>query len=109
MGTFTLVLVIFGCMYKKSTRPGLIIALLVGGYLITTSSTMFANPQVTIARVFTWAIAGIRPIDALVFVGMQVFGGLVAAGVARYLFPAKSMVDVVKQTSGVELQFPVAT
>jgi glycerol uptake facilitator-like aquaporin len=53
VGTFTLVLVIFGCMYKKSTRGGLIIGLLVGGFIITTSSTMFANPQVTIARIFT--------------------------------------------------------
>ena len=89
VGTFTLVLVIFGCMYKKSTRPGLIIGFLVGGFLITTSSTMFANPQVTIARIFTWAIAGVRPLDAFVFLVMQVIGGLAAAGVANYLFPAQ--------------------
>ena len=87
MGTFTLVLVIFGCMYKQSTRPGLIIGLLVGGFIITTSSTMFANPQVTIARMFTWAIAGIRPNDALVFVFVQIVAALVAAGVAAFLFP----------------------
>ena len=89
VGTFTLVLVIFGCMYKKSTRPGLIIGFLVGGFLITTSSTMFANPQVTIARIFTWAIAGVRPVDAFVFLVMQVIGGLAAAGAATYLFPAR--------------------
>jgi glycerol uptake facilitator-like aquaporin len=89
VGTFTLVLVIFGCMYKKSTRPGLIIGLLVGGFLITTSSTMFANPQVTIARIFTWAIAGIRPIDALVFVIVEIIAALAAVGVAAFLFPIK--------------------
>jgi glycerol uptake facilitator-like aquaporin len=87
MGTFTLVLVIFGCMYKQSTRPGLIIGLLVGGFIITTSSTMFANPQVTIARIFTWAIAGIRPVDALVFVIVEIIAALAAVGVAAYLFP----------------------
>jgi glycerol uptake facilitator-like aquaporin len=87
VGTFTLVLVIFGCMYKKSTRPGLIIGLLVGGFIITTSSTMFANPQVTIARIFTWAIAGIRPVDALVFVVVEIIAALAAVGVAAFLFP----------------------
>jgi len=87
VGTFTLVLVIFGCMYKKSTRAGLIIGLLVGGFLITTSSTMFANPQVTIARIFTWAIAGIRPLDALVFVIVEIIAALAAVGVAAFLFP----------------------
>jgi hypothetical protein len=50
---------------------------------------MFANPQVTIARIFTWAIAGVRPVDAFVFLVMQVIGGLAAAGVAQYLFPAQ--------------------
>jgi glycerol uptake facilitator-like aquaporin len=87
MGTFTLVLVIFGCIYKKTTRPGLIIGFLVGGFLITTSSTMFANPQVTIARIFTWAAAGVRPIDAAVFVVVQIAAAIAATGVASFLFP----------------------
>jgi glycerol uptake facilitator-like aquaporin len=47
---------------------------------------MFANPQVTFARIFTWAIAGIRPVDAIVFIIVQVIAGLVAAGVANVLF-----------------------
>jgi glycerol uptake facilitator-like aquaporin len=90
MGTFTLVLVIFGCGYKKSTRPGLIIGLLVGGFLLTTSSTMFANPMVTVARIFTWAIAGIRPTDAFVFVAVQIVAAIAATGVAAYLFPERN-------------------
>lgn len=89
VSTFALVLVIYGCMYKKSTRSGLIIGFLVGGFTITTSSTMFANPQVTIARIFTWAIAGIRPTDAFVFVIVEIMGALVAVGVAAFLFPAE--------------------
>jgi len=89
IGTFMLVLVIFGCMFKKSIRPGLIIGFLVGGFLITTSSTMFANPQVTFARIFTWAIAGIRPIDALAFIIVEVVAALAATGVAAYLFPLR--------------------
>lgn len=88
VGTFLLVLTIYGCMYKKSVRPGLIIGFLVGGLLITTSSTMFANPQVTLARIFTFAIAGVRPIDGLVFMVVQIMGALVATYTANFLFPA---------------------
>lgn len=87
VGTFTLILVIFGTIHNRSTQSGLIIGLLVGGFLITTSSTMFANPQVTIARVFTWAMAGIRPFDALIFVVVQITAVFAAAPVVAYLFP----------------------
>lgn len=87
VGTFTLVLVIFGTMAHKSVQAGLIIGFLVGGFIITTSSTMFANPQVTLARVFTWAIAGIRPQDAIVFIVVQIAAAFAAAAVAAYLFP----------------------
>lgn len=86
VGTFVLILVIFGTLHHRSAQPGLIIGLLVGGFLITTSSTMFANPQVTIARVFTWAMAGIRPFDAVVFVGVQITAVFIATPVATYLF-----------------------
>lgn len=87
LGTLTLVLVIFGTMHNKSSQPGLIIGFLVGGFLITTSSTMFANPQVTVARIFTWAIAGIRPADMVMFVLVQIVAALTAARVSSYLFP----------------------
>lgn len=87
VGTFVLILVIFGTIHHRSAQPGLIIGLLVGGFLITTSSTMFANPQVTIARVFTWAMAGIRPFDAVIFVVVQITAVFVATPIAAYLFP----------------------
>lgn len=87
VGTLVLILVIFGTIHHRSAQPGLIIGLLVGGFLITTSSTMFANPQVTIARVFTWAIAGIRPFDAVIFVVVQITAVFVATPVAAFLFP----------------------
>ena len=86
VGTFMLVLVIFGTMHNKPAQPGLIIGLLVGGFLITTSSTMFANPQVTIARMFTWAIAGVRPADAAVFIVVQLAAAVAATKVAAILF-----------------------
>ena len=60
------------------------IGLLVGGMLLSTSSTMFANPQVTLARMLTSSLAGIRPLDGIVFIVMQVLGALFAVLVWRY-------------------------
>lgn len=89
VGTFMLVLVIFGTIHNKPAQPGLIIGLLVGGFLISTSSTMFANPMVTIARMFTWALAGIRLVDAAVFVVVQLVAAVAATKVAAYLFSSE--------------------
>ena len=88
MGTFTLILVIFGTIHNKSSQTALIIGLLVGGFLITTSSTMFANPQVSIARIFTWAAAGVRPTDALIFVAVQLIAAVFATKVSEFLWKA---------------------
>ena len=52
--------------------------MLVGGQLIATSSTMFANPQVTFARIFTYAAAGVTPLDGAVFILMQIIGAVLA-------------------------------
>jgi len=86
LGTFLLIMAIYGCMRNKSERTGLVIGLFVGGSIITTSSTMFANPQVTIARIFTYAIAGIRPIDAAFFIIAEILGALTAARLSLYLY-----------------------
>jgi glycerol uptake facilitator-like aquaporin len=93
IGTFMLVLVIYGCISTKSNRAGMIIGLFVGGFLITTSSTMFANPQVTFARIFTFAIAGVRPFDALIFILVEILGALSATVVAQMLYRTGSPGD----------------
>lgn len=43
-GTFILVLCIFALVHQNSDRISLVVGLLVGGMLLSTSSTMFANP-----------------------------------------------------------------
>lgn len=78
LGTFLLVLTILSLVHQRSTRVSLVVGLLVGGMLLSTSSTMFANPQVTIARVFTYSVAGVAPVDAVVFIVMQVLGAALA-------------------------------
>jgi len=50
---------------------------------------MFANPQVTFARIFTNSTAGIRPFDGFVFIVMQFIGALVAYLVYKYFFVKK--------------------
>jgi len=86
IGTFILVLAILMLIKKKSNHIPLMVGFLVGGQLMATSSTMFANPQVTIARMFTSSTSGIRPIDGLVFIAMQVIGALLAYAVYRLVF-----------------------
>ena len=79
--TFILVLAILLLVAHQSSRISLVVGLLVGGQLIATSSTMFANPQVTLARIFTYAAAGVQPIDGLVFILMEILATMLAVAV----------------------------
>lgn len=85
-GTFILILAIMLLVKIGSSKISMVIGFLVGGQLMATSSTMFANPQVTIARMLTDTTSGIRPIDAVVFIAMQLIGALLAYGAYRLLF-----------------------
>ena len=88
--TFILVGVIFGCVKGGSKHTGLAVAFVVGGMLITSVSTMFANPAVTFARVFTYAICGIAPLSGLFYIIAQLIGAAVAVVVfGKLLFPTK--------------------
>ena len=78
LGTFILVLCIMSLVHQQSNRTSLIVGFLVAGMLLATSSTMFANPQVTIARIFTYSAAGIRVLDAMVFIILQFIASVLA-------------------------------
>jgi glycerol uptake facilitator-like aquaporin len=52
-----------------------------------TSSTSFANPAVTVGRIFSDTFAGIAPASALFFIAAQLVGGLVGLGLVRFFFP----------------------
>lgn len=56
-----------------------------------TSSTSFANPAVTIARVFTDTFAGIAPVSALWFVAAQLVGATLGAVTAAWLVPSAAL------------------
>ncbi len=93
LGTFALLLTIFGCMARRTRLASLMIGLVVGGLTLGTSSTMFANPQVTFARIFTFSVAGVRPVDGMLFMFFQILGALAAAGVAAWLFKPGGWTD----------------
>jgi arsenate reductase len=88
VATVGLLLVIFGA--ARSGRRDMI-AVAVGGYITAaywfTSSTSFANPAVTVARMFSDTFAGIAPASVLPFIAMQVAGGVLAAVLIRLLYP----------------------
>jgi glycerol uptake facilitator-like aquaporin len=84
VGTFILVLCIMSLVHQKNSRTSLVVGLLVGGMLLATSSTMFANPQVSIARMFTHSAAGLRPIDAIIFIIMEIIGAFLAVLTWKY-------------------------
>lgn len=52
-----------------------------------TSSTSFANPAVTVGRMFSDSFAGISPASVLPFVGAQLAGLAVGVAVTRVLYP----------------------
>jgi len=84
--TFMLILAILILGQTKTDKSSFIIPLLVGANILSTSSTMFANPQVTFARIFTNSPAGIRPIDGFIFIAMQLLGALLAYLVFALVF-----------------------
>lgn len=87
IATAGLVLVIFGAVRSGRTST---IAFAVAGYIVAaywfTSSTSFANPAVTIARMFSDSFAGIAPASVLAFIVAQLIGGTVGALLVRVLF-----------------------
>lgn len=90
VGTFILIGVIFGCLRGGSKHVGLSIGFIVGGMIVATSSTMFANPAVTVARMFTYAISGITIGSGLIFIVAEVLGAILATGVFVYLLYPKT-------------------
>ena len=94
--TFMLILTILILTKVKTDKASFIIPLLVGANILSTSSTMFANPQVTLARMFTHSLAGIRPIDGIIFIFMQVLGTLLAYFVYKLMFKQQKLTSTCK-------------
>jgi glycerol uptake facilitator-like aquaporin len=88
VATLGLLLVIFGAVRAGRTPQ---VGYVVGAYITAaywfTSSTSFANPAVTLARMLSDTFAGIAPASAGVFILMQLIGGAAALAMIRTLYP----------------------
>lgn len=89
VATFGLVIVIrFLRVYSIPVTAGAVGLYIMGAYWFT-SSTSFANPAVTLARMATDTFAGIRPGDAAPFIMAQIFGCLSAVAFSRWFEEGK--------------------
>ena len=63
------------------------VAAYIGGAYYFTSSTSFANPAVTVGRMFSDTFAGIEPSSAPMFIVMQIAGLVAAVVLIRFVYP----------------------
>jgi glycerol uptake facilitator-like aquaporin len=88
VATAGLLLVIFSLARtgRAATAPAAVGAYIGAAYWFT-SSTSFANPAITIGRMFSDSFAGIAPASAPAYVVAQLVGGALAIGSIRALYP----------------------
>jgi glycerol uptake facilitator-like aquaporin len=85
VATCGLVLVIFSKV-SSSRLMYLLVPAWIGSAYFFTSSTSFANPAVTLARVWSNSFAGIAPASLLPFIGAELFGGALGLAFIFLLF-----------------------
>lgn len=88
VATAGLVLLIFALARSgKGTVTAPAVGAYIGAAYWFTSSTSFANPAVTIARMFTDTFAGIAPSSVFPFILMQLVGGALGLALLFVLYP----------------------
>jgi glycerol uptake facilitator-like aquaporin len=88
VATLGLLLVIFALARsgRSKSAPAAVGAYIGAAYFFT-SSTSFANPAITVGRMFSNTFAGIAPSSAPAFIGAQIVGAGLAVVVIRILYP----------------------
>jgi arsenate reductase len=88
VATLGLLLVIFSlARTRRSSMVPAAVGAYIGAAYFFTSSTSFANPAITIGRIFSDTFAGIAPASVPAFIVAQLVGGAVAIGLIRALYP----------------------
>ena len=97
IATLGLLLVIFAL---TRTQRGASAAAAVGAYIgaayFFTSSASFANPAITVGRMFSDSFAGIAPASAPGYIAAQAIGGIAAIAAIRALYPALTPADAAR-------------
>ena len=89
VATAGLILVIFALVRTgRSHLAAPAVGAYIGAAYFFTSSSSFANPAITVGRMFTDTFAGIAPASALPFIAAQLVGAGLGFAVVRVLFPA---------------------
>jgi glycerol uptake facilitator-like aquaporin len=94
IATLGLLLVILALARSGRSRsaPAAVGAYIGAAYFFT-SSASFANPAITIGRMFSDTFAGIAPSSVPGFIAAQILGGILAAAVIKALYPAITAAD----------------
>jgi arsenate reductase len=94
VATVGLILVIFSLARTRraSVAPAAVGAYIGAAYFFT-SSTSFANPAISVGRMFSNTFAGIAPASVPGYVIAQLAGGIVAVIVLRTLYPTITPAD----------------
>ncbi|GEM_PF-29767 len=94
VATLGLLLVVFSL---ARTGRGRLAPVAVGSYIgaayFFTSSTSFANPAITVGRMFSRSFAGIAPSSVPTFIAAQIVGGVLAFGVIKILYPHVTLAE----------------
>jgi glycerol uptake facilitator-like aquaporin len=78
---------------KRDDLVALYAPLWIFGGILLTSSTAFANPAITIGRVFTTSITGIAPESIFAFIVAQLIGAAIGLLIARNITNPKGATD----------------
>lgn len=90
VATFGLVFTIFTTLRAKADAVPMAVGLYITAAYWFTASTSFANPAVTIARSFSDTFAGIRPVDAPLFILVQLLTAAATVFICKWLFAEKN-------------------
>jgi glycerol uptake facilitator-like aquaporin len=94
IATLGLLLVIFSlARTRRSASAPAAVGAYIGAAYFFTSSTSFANPAISVGRMFSNSFAGIAPASAPGYIVAQLLGGAVAIGVLRVLYPGVAPED----------------
>ncbi|WP_214467866.1 aquaporin [Microbacterium flavescens] len=96
VATAGLILVIFALVRTgRSHLAAPAVGAYIGAAYFFTSSTSFANPAITVGRMFTDSFAGISPATAWPFIVAQFIGAALGFAAVRFLFPVAASEPVV--------------
>jgi glycerol uptake facilitator-like aquaporin len=90
VATAGLIVVIFALVRTgRASLAPIAVGVYIGGAYFFTSSTSFANPAITIGRMFSDTFAGIAPTSAPGFIAAQIIGAAIGFVLVRWLFPER--------------------